>query len=138
MDQALRMKCAQRFIMTKYDPNSSLLAYDPSEDKGLRSAGSDLITKIETFLVKPRSWVFVRVETKNGIVGWGETMLDGHSDAIIGAFEDFKTRLIGWDPANIEDIWQHLFRHRFHRGGPVLQAAIAGWASECLHTKRWH
>lgn len=52
-------------------------------------------------------------------------MLDGHSDAVSGAFEDFQ-RLIGWDPANIQDIYQHLYRHRFHRGGPVLQSAIAG------------
>lgn len=52
-------------------------------------------------------------------------MLDGHSDAVNGAFEDFQ-RLIGWDPANIQDVYQHLYRHRFHRGGPVLQSAIAG------------
>ena len=90
----------------------SPLAHDPSLEKGLHLPTSDKITKVETFLVKPRSWLFVRVETAKGIVGWGETMLDGHSDSVQGAYEDFKTRLIGWDPANIEDIWQHLFRHR--------------------------
>jgi len=104
-------------------------AHDPTEEKGLRSPGADAIKVIETFLVRPRSWLFVRVETEKGFVGWGETMLDGHSDSIQGAFEDFKTRLIGWDPANIEDIYQHLYRHRFHRGGPVLQSAIAGWVA---------
>ena len=104
------------------------LAYDPTLEKGLRDPNGrvDSIKQIETFIVRPRSWIFVRVETEHGHVGWGETMLDGHSDAVQGAFEDIKTRLIGWDPANIEDIWQHLYRHRFHRGGPVLQSVIAG------------
>ncbi|KAM0749383.1 putative mandelate racemase/muconate lactonizing enzyme [Meredithblackwellia eburnea MCA 4105] len=105
-----------------------ILAWDPSKEKGLHdpSGKGDKIKLIETFIVRPRSWVFCRIETEKGIVGWGETMLDGHSDAVLGAFEDFKTRLIGWDPLQIEDIYQHLFRHRFHRGGPVLQSAIAG------------
>ena len=103
-----------------------ILAHDPTLEKGLQTPGSDSIVKIETFLLKPRSWLFVRIQTEKGFVGWGETMLDGLSDAVQGAFEDFKTRLIGWDPANIEDIYNHLGKHRFHRGGPVLQSAIAG------------
>jgi galactonate dehydratase len=93
---------------------------------GLKTPGSDEIVKIETFLLKPRSWFFVRVETKNGIVGWGEARLSGHSDALLGAYNEFRERLIGWDPANIQDIYQQLYRHRFHRGGPVLMSAIAG------------
>lgn len=43
---------------------------------GLRSPDADLIKKIETFYVRPR-WLFVRVETEKGIVGWGEATLEG-------------------------------------------------------------
>ncbi|KAJ9110196.1 hypothetical protein QFC20_003048 [Naganishia adeliensis] len=83
------------------------------------------ITKIETFRVRPR-WLFVRVETSKGIVGWGEATLEGHSEAVEGAFVDFRERFIGWDAANIEDIYQSAYRHRFYRGGEVLMSAISG------------
>lgn len=64
---------------------------------------SDVIVSIETFRVPPR-WLFVRVETKSGIVGWGEGTLEGHAEAVEGAFEDFRERFIGWEASNIEDI----------------------------------
>jgi L-alanine-DL-glutamate epimerase-like enolase superfamily enzyme len=43
--------------------------------KGLSAHKSDRIAKIETFRVPPR-WLFVRVETESGIVGWGEAILE--------------------------------------------------------------
>ncbi|KAK9454602.1 enolase C-terminal domain-like protein [Dipodascopsis uninucleata] len=102
---------------------------ETDERKGLpavTAASSDKIKSIETFRVPPR-WLFVRVETENGIVGWGEATLEGHSEAVEGAFEDFKERFIGWEAANIEDIYQSAYRHRFYRGGEVLMSAIAGF-----------
>lgn len=113
-------------------------------EKGLQ-VGTDInrITKIETFRVRPR-WLFVRVETSRvgrmtrsklwtysllicqGIVGWGEATLEGHSEAVEGAFVDFRERFIGWDAANIEDIYQSAYRHRFYRGGEVLMSALSG------------
>ncbi|CCH42835.1 D-galactonate dehydratase [Wickerhamomyces ciferrii] len=83
------------------------------------------IIKIETFRVPPR-WLFVRVETEDGIVGWGEGTLEGHTEAIEGAFEDLKERFIGWDSNKIEEIWQKAYRQRFYRGGPVLMSALSG------------
>lgn len=68
---------------------------------GLSTPGADKIAKIETFNVLPR-WLFVRVETTNGIVGWGEATLEGHSEAVEGAFADLRERFVGWDAANIE------------------------------------
>jgi galactonate dehydratase len=43
-----------------------------------------------------------------------------------GAFVDFRERFIGWDAANIEDIYQSAYRHRFYRGGEVLMSALSG------------
>ncbi|KAK9357925.1 enolase N-terminal domain-like protein [Lipomyces starkeyi] len=77
------------------------------------------------FRVPPR-WLFVKVETENGIVGWGEATLEGHAEAVEGAFEDFRERFIGWEAANIEDTYQSAYRHRFYRGGEVLMSALAG------------
>ncbi|KAM0745735.1 enolase C-terminal domain-like protein [Meredithblackwellia eburnea MCA 4105] len=89
--------------------------------KGLETSGSDKIKSIETFRVRPR-WLFVRVETDKGVVGWGEATLEGHSEAVEGGFADFRERFIGWDPANIETA----YRHRFYRGGEVLMSALSG------------
>lgn len=100
-------------------------------ENGLRSSKSDLIKSIETFRVRPR-WLFVRVETEKGIVGWGEATLEGHSEAVEGAFADFRERFVGWDASNIEDIYQSAYRHRFYRGGEVLMSALSGYETSLL------
>jgi galactonate dehydratase len=83
------------------------------------------IAKIETFPVPPR-WLFVRVETRDGIVGWGEASLEGHVEAVEGAFESLRDRFLGADAGQIEDIWQLAYRLGFYRGGPVLMSALSG------------
>jgi galactonate dehydratase len=83
------------------------------------------IGRIETFYVPPR-WLFVRVETEDGAVGWGEASLEGWAEAVDGAFEALRDRFIGYDARRIEDIWQVAYRGGFYRGGPVLMSALAG------------
>jgi galactonate dehydratase len=84
-----------------------------------------MISRIETFRVPPR-WLFVRVETHDGAVGWGEASLEGHPEAVEGAFAALRDRFIGHDPARIEDVWQIAYRLGFYRGGPVLMSALSG------------
>jgi len=83
------------------------------------------IGRIETFYVVPR-WLFVRIESDDGAVGWGEASLEGHAEAVDGAFEALRDRFVGADPYRIEDIWQVGYRSGFYRGGPVLMSALAG------------
>jgi galactonate dehydratase len=83
------------------------------------------IRKIESFRVPPR-WLFVRVETEDGVVGWGEASLEGHAEAVEGAFESLRDRFLGADAGNIEDVWQVAYRLGFYRGGPVLMSALSG------------
>src|SRR5918997_2886346 len=83
------------------------------------------IGRIETFYVPPR-WLFVRVESEDGAIGWGEASLEGYAEAVDGAFEAIRDRFIGHDPRRIEDIWQVSYRGGFYRGGPVLMSALAG------------
>lgn len=83
------------------------------------------IVAIEHFLVPPR-WLFVRVEADDGAVGWGEASLEGHGEAVAGAIDAARDRLIGCDPHRIEDAWQMLYRLGFYRGGPVLMSALSG------------
>jgi galactonate dehydratase len=84
------------------------------------------IARIETFLVPPR-WLFVRVESDEGAVGWGEASLEGNAEAVNGAFEALRDRFTGADPFAIEDMFQVAYRGGFYRGGPVLMSAIAGF-----------
>ena len=83
------------------------------------------IERIETFFVPPR-WLFVRVETQGGAVGWGEASLEGHAEAVDGVFEALRDRFLGQDARRIEDIWQVAYRGGFYRGGPVLMSALSG------------
>lgn len=83
------------------------------------------LSRVETFLVPPR-WLFVRIEDSDGAVGWGEASLEGHAEAVAGAFEALKDRFLGHDPRRIEEIWNIGYRGGFYRGGPVLLSALSG------------
>lgn len=83
------------------------------------------ITRLTTFLVPPR-WLFVRVDTDEGISGWGEPVVEGRAHTVAAAVDELADYLIGKDPRHIEDHWSVLYRGGFYRGGPVLMSAIAG------------
>ena len=83
------------------------------------------ITGIELFRVPPR-WLFVHVTTDEGVDGWGEASLEGHSEAVEGALDALRDRLVGADATRIEDLWQLAHRLGFYRGGPVNMSAISG------------
>jgi galactonate dehydratase len=83
------------------------------------------IARIETFLVAPR-WLFVRIETESGIVGWGEATCEGRSETVRTAVEQLSEILIGRDALRIEDHWQVMTKGSFYRGGPVLSSAVSG------------
>ncbi len=83
------------------------------------------LSRIELFRVPPR-WLFVRIEADDGAVGWGEASLEGHAEAVEGAFAALRERFLGADPERIEDIWQIGYRGGFYRGGPVLMSALSG------------
>ena len=83
------------------------------------------ITAIKTFLVPPR-WCFVKIETSEGISGWGEPVVEGRAHTVETAVQELADYLIGQDPLKIEDHWQVMYRGGFYRGGPILMSAIAG------------
>jgi galactonate dehydratase len=83
------------------------------------------ITKFETFIVPPR-WLFLKISTDEGIVGWGEPIIEGRANTVKAAVEELSEYLIGKDPLRIEDHWTVLYRGGFYRGGPILMSAISG------------
>ncbi|MFB6233716.1 MAG: enolase C-terminal domain-like protein, partial [Haloarculaceae archaeon] len=84
------------------------------------------ITDYDLYEVPPR-WLFLRVETSDGRVGWGEPTLEGRAGTVRAAVEElFEQYLLNEPPGPIEDHWQTMYRGGFYRGGPVLLSAIAG------------
>jgi galactonate dehydratase len=73
-----------------------------------------------------RPYVFVKLETNEGLVGWGEGTLEGKAGAVIACVNDFRDFLIGADPMQVEHHWQSMYVHSFYRAGPVMGSAIAG------------
>jgi galactonate dehydratase len=65
-------------------PHSSFTSAGPN------GSNPHLIKKVENFYVRPR-WLFVRIETE-GVVGWGEATLEGHTEAVQGSLKDIARR----------------------------------------------
>lgn len=95
-------------------------------------AGSRLrVTGMKVFGVtlssaSDRPYVFVKLETNQGIVGWGEGTLEGKAGAVMACVNDFQDFVVGADPMQVEHIWQSMYVHSFYRAGPVIGSAISG------------
>ncbi|MBM3810967.1 MAG: galactonate dehydratase [Acidimicrobiia bacterium] len=83
------------------------------------------ITKLETFLVKPR-WLFLKIHTNAGITGLGEPITEGRALTCATAIKEIEPYLVGKDPRPVMHHWQAIYRHAFYRGGPILTSALSG------------
>jgi len=83
------------------------------------------IIGLKLYTVKPR-WQFLKIETNEGICGWGEPVVEGRAATVREAVKEMGYYLIGANPLRIEDMWQLLYRGGFYRGGPETMSAIAG------------
>lgn len=111
----------ERF-QTSADPN-------PLKSREGNASGPPMkIAKIETFKywVDWCNWLFVRIETDEGLVGWGEASLHGALDSVETAIKEFSVHLIGEDPAGPERHWHRLYNAWRWRGGAVFMSALAG------------
>jgi len=77
------------------------------------------------YQVPPR-WLFLKIDTDEGLIGWGEPVIEGKAATVKTAVDEMMTYLIGKDPMAIEDHWNVMYRGGFYRGGPILMSAIAG------------
>ena len=83
------------------------------------------ITRLTTYVVPPR-WLFLKIETDEGLIGWGEPVVEGRAHTVAAAVDELSDYLVGNDPLQIEKHWQAMYRGAFYRGGPILMSAIAG------------
>ena len=83
------------------------------------------ITGLTTYLVPPR-WCFLKIDTDEGIAGWGEPVLEGRAATVATAVAELSDYLVGKDPFLIEDHWTVMYRAGFYRGGGIHMSAVAG------------
>ena len=83
------------------------------------------IARIEQFFPRPRMRL-VKITTDTGLVGWGESTLEGKPKSTHAAVEELADYFVGKDPLRIEHHWQHVYRSAFFRGGNVLMSALSG------------
>lgn len=107
-------------------------AATPPGAGALASVGSKVrITNLKTFGVTipgappDRPYVFVKLETNEGLIGWGEGTLEGKAGAVLACINDFREFVIGADPIAVEHHWQSMYVHSFYRAGPVIGSAIS-------------
>jgi galactonate dehydratase len=72
-----------------------------------------------------RNQLLVKIDTDEGVFGWGESGLSGREKAVMGAIEHYSQFLIGRDAFAIGALWQEMYRSQYFEGGRVLQAAIS-------------
>ena len=79
----------------------------------------------QLYIVPPR-WLFLKIETDEGMAGRGEPIIEGKAATVKTAVDELMQGLIGKDPMDIEGHWNTMYRGGFYRGGPILMSAISG------------
>ena len=69
--------------------------------------------------------MLVKVETNEGIYGWGESGLSTRELGVKGIIDHYKEWLIGRDPLKRGALWQEMYRSQYFEGGRTLTAAIS-------------
>ena len=89
------------------------------------------ITDITTYIVGNawKNWLFVRVDTDEGLHGIGEATLNGFAKTTEAAIHELKHLMLGQDPFDVENHTLRLFREVYSDGGQIQGAALSGNAA---------
>ena len=95
------------------------------------------ITDIKTYLVEAhrRNWVFIEVETDEGITGIGEATIEPFERTMVTLIEDYKRTVIGKDPRAIEYLWEDRYRGQFLRSDLLVNVALSAIEIACWDIK---
>ena len=85
------------------------------------------ITDVKSYpvWVGHRNQMLVKIETDEGIYGWGESGFSGRELAVAGVVQHYREWLIGRDPMGRGALWQEMYRSQYFEGGRTLTAAIS-------------
>ena len=91
------------------------------------------ITAVRTYLVgNPwKNWLFVRVETDEGIHGVGEGTINAFSQTVAAAIEELRDEYLGHDPTRVELLLQKLVRDVYTEGAQIHLSAVSAIEVAC-------
>ncbi|MBO0746495.1 MAG: D-galactonate dehydratase, partial [Candidatus Dormibacteraeota bacterium] len=55
-----------------------------------------------------KNWVFVRLETDEGLAGWGEGTGGLQTMPMVASIREMEPLYLGLDPRDVTDVWQRL------------------------------
>ena len=86
------------------------------------------ITDVKVYVTNPgrRNYIYVKIETDEGIHGIGEAYSIGPDLAVAKTIEYFKDWLVGEDPTRVEYLWAKIYNYSRFPGGSILNAALSG------------
>ena len=86
------------------------------------------ITEVKTYIMDSpgREYVFIKIETDEGLHGWGEGTLEMKQGTVVAAVKDLEGFVVGQDPTRVDFLWQRMYRHGFWRGGVAILSALSG------------
>lgn len=93
------------------------------------------ITDIQTYLIANpwKRWLFIRLETSDGLYGLAEGTLYGESLAVMSELQERKKFYIDKDPFEIEKIWNDWYRNSFNRNASAVNVT----ALSAIETACW-
>ncbi|MGZ8502133.1 MAG: mandelate racemase/muconate lactonizing enzyme family protein [Candidatus Limnocylindrales bacterium] len=91
------------------------------------------ISEVRTYLVGNawKNWLFVRVDTDEGIHGVGEGTLNAFSATVETAIHELRDAYLGLDPSQVELLLQRTVRDVYTDGGQIHMAAVAAVETAC-------
>src|SRR5438270_5943859 len=118
--------CAPEVVTAKDKPPGGAAFHDVGSKLRITNVRVFGLTLDERIAQADRPYVFVKLETNQGVTGWGEATLEGKATAAMACVMDLKDLIIGSDPMQVEHLYQTMYIGSFYRGGPVLGSAISG------------
>src|SRR5438270_1322929 len=118
--------CAPQVVTAKDKPPGAAAFHDVGSKLRITNVRVFGVTLDQRIAQADRPYVFVKIETNQGVTGWGEATLEGKATAAMACVMDLKDLIIGSDPMQVEHLYQTMYIGSFYRGGPVLGSAISG------------
>ena len=73
-----------------------------------------------------RNWVFVLLQSDEGLTGYGECTLEGREQAVVGVIQDFRRHVVGERADHIRRLCRHVTRGGYWESGPVISSGVGG------------
>jgi galactonate dehydratase len=86
------------------------------------------IASVKTYIVDffRANLVLVKIETDEGLYGWGEATVEFNDEAVAAAIHTATPFLVGKDPFEINRLVGQIHRHSYFRTGVILRSALSG------------